>query len=509
MNPLYTPFRKNFILALSLALTASLQLEAQPCSTSQGDQTTYGTNNVWIGYAYTGTNFDNYQGFVNEGNSSSPNFDENFGGDNTTYTTNGCGFNTNGFSMRYKLGQILNGSYTITVGGDDGYRLSLDGGATWAINNWGDHGFATTAITVSFSGMTNLVLEYYENGGGNEVSFNMVYNCTGSGDPTLYGANNVWIGHLYQGVNFDTYKGSVTEGTSMDPNFDESFGTANGQYNTNSCFVITENFSARYRLQQNLPAGDYLITVGGDDGYRLSLDGGATWVIDNWNGHSYVTTTYNAPLSGPQSMVLEYFENGGDNRVSFSMSANLLPVTLSNWSASALSGNQALLKWTATNSVNFDHYTVQRSTDGQSFQEIQTIAASTTGGNRQEYSYTDQFNYSGAVYYRLAMVDIDGKINYSSIASLSFSSSQTTAHIYPTIVENGSVFVEAPASIRQAKLELFDMNGRKLQEKNWPILEGRQQVTVSSNGSQLPAGAYLARLSNGQSTLVKQIILVK
>jgi hypothetical protein len=470
---------------------------AQACSTSQGDQSTYGTNNVWIGYAYKGTAFNYYQGYVTEGTASSPNFDESFGGDQNNYTTNGCSVYTEQFSMRYKLNQSLIGSYTITVGGDDGYRLSLDGGTTWAINNWNDHGYTTSSITVSLTGTTNLVLEYYENGGGNRVTFNLVYNCTGSGSPTAYGTNNVWQGHLYQGMNFDTYKGDITEGTASNPTFDETFGTNNGNYYTNSCYVVTEQFSARYKLQQNLPYGNYVITVGGDDGYRFSLDGGSTWVINSWNDHVYTTSTYSATLSGTKNMVLEYYENGGVNRVSFSWSSTLLPVTLTSWTVTARSDDQALLKWTFTDAVNFDHFVVQRSTDGQNFQDIQSLPSGTT-------QYTDLFGYNGTVYYRLKMVDIDGQNNYSGVASL-VSHSNTTNRIYPTIVENSTVYVETAKTIRQARVELFDMNGRRLREKEWPSLDGRQQIALTG----LPAGAYLVRLSDIQGPIAKQIIMIR
>jgi hypothetical protein len=296
----------------------------------------------------------------------------------------------------------------------------------------------------------------------------------------------------------------------MNPTFDENFGNPGGvsvQYNTNSCYILTQQFSARYRLQQNLPLGNYVITVGGDDGYRFSLDGGSTWVINNWNDHSYATTTYTATLSGTKNMVLEYYQNHVYDRVTFAMSSTLLPVTLTDWSATALSSDHALLKWTANNAINFDHFTIQRSTDGQTFRDIHTISASIASGTAQDYSYTDAFPYNGTVYYRLEMVDIDGKINYSGIASLLRHSSATT-RIYPTIVEGGNLFVEAPTAVHQARLEIFDMNGRKLQEKDWSVLEGRAQVTIGKDGT-LPAGAYLARLSDGQSTLAKQIILIK
>ena len=511
MNPVYKISLKSLSFSLLIVLSSSLQVNAQACGSAQGDQTTYGTNNVWIGYAYSGQNFDNYQGYVNEGATSSPNFDESFGGAQVNYPTNGCSVYTEGFSVRYKLQQSFTGNYTITVGGDDGYRLSIDGGSTWVINNWNDHGYTTTSATVNLSGTTSFVLEYYENGGDNRVTFNMTQNCSGTGDPTLYGSGNTWNGFLYQGMNFETYKGSVTEGSAVGSNFDENFGNPGGSntniYNTSSCYVQTYQFSARYRLTQNLAAGTYVFTVGGDDGFRFSVDGGSTWAINQWNDQSYNSSTVNLALSGPTNMVLEYYQNGGADRISFVQSFTTLPVTLTGWSVTALDNNQALLKWSTTNAVNFDHFVIQRSTDGSTFEDVHMVPAANDDAPAQSYSYTDQDNFNGKLYYRLVMVDRDGKTNYSNIASISLQDAQRV-RIYPTRVDNGSFFVETSSAIHQAKLELFDMNGRRLQENDWSVLEGRQQVIVAGNGS-LPSGAYIVRLSANQSPLAKQIIMIK
>jgi hypothetical protein len=514
MKPFYTFFLKTILAGLTIFLFASHQADAQ--CTPQGDQTTYGANNVWNGYVYQGLNFKTYKGYVNEGTAASSNFDESFGGDQVNYSTNGCPVYTDTFSVRYKLTEAFaNGNYQFTVGGDDGYRLSLDGGATWVINDWNDQSYTTNTYTVSLNGTYNMVLEYYEDFGGNRISFNITTICSGTGDPTVYGANNVWNGYLYQGMNFNMYKGQVTEGLASNPNFNENFGNPGGSnsaiYNTNSCSIQTFQFSARYRLQEVLPSGNYTITVGGDDGYRFSLDGGATWVINNWNDQSYTTTTYSASLNGTYNMVLEYYQNGGFDQVSFSMSSHIiLPVTLVTWSASALSADVALLKWQTTDAVNFDHFIVERSTDGTSFQDVHTIQAATgNSGAPQEYSYTDQYAYNGFLYYRLNMVDKDGTSTYSNIISISLHANPLT-RIYPTVVENGMFFVESTQSIQQARLELFNMNGQRIQETDWSVLQGQQQVSIGgSQSGKLPAGAYIARLSANQSILAKQILIVK
>jgi hypothetical protein len=66
------------------------------------------------------------------------------------------------------------GYYNIVVEGKDGYRLSLDGGLTFAISNLKNHEFAVTSKIFYLSGKTNLVLEYYEQGGQSQVSFTYI-----------------------------------------------------------------------------------------------------------------------------------------------------------------------------------------------------------------------------------------------------------------------------------------------------------------------------------------------
>jgi hypothetical protein len=303
----------------------------------------------------------------------------------------------------------------------------------------------------------------------------------------------------------------VTEGISSSPNFYENFGNTGGSntatYYTNQCSVTTFQFSAIYMLTQTLAAGNYTFTAGGDDGFRLSLDGGTTWVLDQWQDQSYTTSTYSATLpAGTYNTVLEYYQNGGYDVVSYSNTYTILPVTVNSWTASLLPGDKALLKWTTSNAVNFDHFIVQRSTDNETFQDVGTVAAVTADSSTtQQYSYTDQFTYNGNVYYRLEMVDHDGSTSWSTIVSLPMQAS-AAIRIYPTVVTNGQLTVESPSAVNQAQFQLFDMKGQKLMVKDWSEFQGIQQVAIGSN---LAAGAYIALLSDGQSILTKQIIIIK
>jgi hypothetical protein len=174
-------------------------------------------------------------------------------------------------------------------------------------------------------------------------------NCV-SGNPTVYGVNS-WIGYVYATHNGNnppanafttTYRGFVTEAE----NFDRNYGTG-GPGGGNVCGSYTNDFAIRYRMNKSYPAGVYTFTIGADDGVRLSVDGGATWLIDDWSNHGYRTTTGSAYLNGSTNLVLEYYERGSDSRVSFNITNGETPNMF-------ISHGQGSTKYTACSGTFYD-----------------------------------------------------------------------------------------------------------------------------------------------------------
>ena len=189
------------------------------------------------------------------------------------------------------------------------------------------------------------------------------------------------------------------------------------------------------------------------------------------------------------------------------MTANLLPIKLVSWSGD-ISNSNAQLQWKCTNALNFDHFMVQRSTNGIQFEDVQKIKAiNANSSSEQTYSYQDRFIQSEKVYYRLMMVDLDGSTNYSSVINLSVKNSGV-AKLYPTIVDNGNITIEPGKSLTHAKLDIFDMSGRNLFSKNLGAVTARQSVEFST-ASHIASGSYLAVVSEGADQIIKKIIIIK
>lgn len=168
--------------------------------------------------------------------------------------------------------------------------------------------------------------------------------CNPVGDQTSYGQGE-WRGYLYSPISASgaptatafasaNYKGYVTRTA----NFDQNIGSGALPAESTLCSgTYNANFIIRYKMQVNLAAGWYTYTIAGDDGYRLSLDGGSTFPanLSDWADHGYVSkvaTYYHA--GGTINFVYEYFEHGGDSRVSF----NYTPASCTSTAPTFISG---------------------------------------------------------------------------------------------------------------------------------------------------------------------------
>lgn len=94
-----------------------------------------------------------------------------------------------------------------------------------------------------------------------------------------------------------------------------------------------------------------------------------------------------------------------------------LPVTLKTFSATPAGKCAARIAWTTGNEDQSDRYEVQRSTDGNTFATIGSVKSRNLASG-STYSYTDDNAPKGSSYYRLKMIDIDGRSAYSHTATV-------------------------------------------------------------------------------------------
>jgi hypothetical protein len=179
-----------------------------------------------------------------------------------------------------------------------------------------------------------------------------------------------------------------------------------------------------------------------------------------------------------------------------------LPIKLADFTATLSSGTpaQTLLNWTTTFEENNHYFLIQRSSDGQQFSTIDTVAAATDAENGHSYTYTDQHPLTGPDYYRLAQVDLDGTTTYSSICEVFVGQSTAAFQLSPNPAD-ATVYLELNGSISGSlEIRLLDVQGKTL--RNWifqkPAGAWNQPLDVSG----LVAGSYFIQVmgTNYQAT---------
>jgi Secretion system C-terminal sorting domain len=140
-----------------------------------------------------------------------------------------------------------------------------------------------------------------------------------------------------------------------------------------------------------------------------------------------------------------------------------LPLILKNFTAKNYNG-QIKLNWETINEVNVRYFEIQRSEDSKKFEEIGTV----NPNNNSEKSNYDFLDSKAAntqiIYYRLKMVDFDGKINFSKVEAIKINKNNTIT-ISPNPVNNiMSINLNQNLDLLYTNGQIVNIKGQKIKE---------------------------------------------
>jgi len=115
----------------------------------------------------------------------------------------------------------------------------------------------------------------------------------------------------------------------------------------------------------------------------------------------------------------------------------ILPVDFMSFTGQC-KNDQVVLDWSTANEMNNDYFTIEKSSDGNSWQPIGTVKSKGNSSNRQDYSFTPPENNGSLSWFRIRQTDLDGKFKNSEIISVkNCSEPKKDIEIYPNPT-NGS-----------------------------------------------------------------------
>jgi hypothetical protein len=200
-------------------------------------------------------------------------------------------------------------------------------------------------------------------------------------------------------------------------------------------------------------------------------------------------------MNGDHDLVLEFYENGGSNRISFNMTPiTILPILLVDFRA-VVNNAQPSLNWVITANSTPDYFIVERSNDNRQFTALGTIEPE-MGEGKTRFSFTDKTAKGNLFYYRLKMVDIDRTVTYSKTLTVRLNTVASTdeLQVYPTVVTSNQVMVKAGSSYKNVDINLVDLSGRVLIRQHVSQLNSSQPQSIDLSRVRLGKGVYVLKI---------------
>ncbi len=230
---------------------------------------------------------------------------------------------------------------------------------------------------------------------------------------------------------------------------------------------------------------------GAQDDYVLNLAEGSIKGV----GATHSATSSPSPFPTPQ---IGTETDSDDAWVAFSFSpANPLPVELIDFTAKPVK-QTVVLDWSTATEINNLGFDIEQSTDGVNFRKIGYVKGNENSINLNQYTYTDYTPFIGWNYYRLKQIDVDGGYEFSDVVSVQIQKKGVDFTIQPNPVKE-VLSIAFPRTLNQDyQIEIMDVTGRQ-------ILKMTNTNTI--NVADLPRGLYIIRLTAGDHSTSKKVIL--
>lgn len=361
-----------------------------------------------------------------------------------------------------------------------------------------------------------------------DISFDMALS--GSYSTTLIDAGETW-NYLDDGTD----QGTAWTGTSFDDSGwssgDAELGYGDGDETTTVSFGPDTNnkYTTTYfrKSFDNTDASVFAIKVGlrRDDGAVVYLNGNEI-IRDNMPTGTITSSTFasGAVGGGDETTYFSFEVDASDlivgtnviavevhqanltsSDISFDLTLELvqpgalLPVTLIDFNGESNSSG-IRLNWSTASELNNDFYLVERSRDGQHFNEIARVKGAGTTNETSSYSLVDFNPATGLNFYRLTQFDFDGQHEtFETIYVQHGESSLDEKRFYPNPTSS-IMYIRSENAIVPNSIALHDLSGTAY------------SIDVEINGnvakldlSTLSTGLYIVTMSQGNGTITRVI----
>ncbi|HAS45505.1 MAG TPA: hypothetical protein DCS93_33785 [Microscillaceae bacterium] len=178
-----------------------------------------------------------------------------------------------------------------------------------------------------------------------------------------------------------------------------------------------------------------------------------------------------------------------------------LPIELLSFEAIQKDNQEVLLSWITLSETDNNYFTIERSTNGLKWNEVQRIKGAGNSKEILHYRYTDQYPLTGISYYRLKQTDLDGTFTYSKITSVRISQPKQDLAVTYSNVSPHLITIEGNAENLHA-LQVYNKLGQVFTQRVTINRIHASKLTLDLQ--QLPRGIYLIKAQNVATRIYRQ-----
>ncbi len=196
-----------------------------------------------------------------------------------------------------------------------------------------------------------------------------------------------------------------------------------------------------------------------------------------------------------------------------------IPIKLNTFTATINKINSVNLEWSTEFENNFSHFEIEKSPDASNFISLGKIPSTGNSNTITKYNFNDQViignNYTNEVYYRLKMVPVDDKVQYSQVIKLTINeiilaleptSDQVTIELLPNPATKGQMLIRLRGTKgTDAKLTIYDISGNMIYHQAMWLTEQPESFLPKT----IAEGTYILKVQLNETTLTKKFVLLE
>ncbi len=369
-------------------------------------------------------------------------------------------------------------------------------GETYGVNYWTNHGIQYNDVTTGVKTQVARMIIQSETTLEKSNAMGDIEFFTE--DAPLQVGNRIWKDVNYNGIQDanETAPG-VAAGTTVtlrSPGIDGIYGNGDDQ-----TWTTTTNATGNYYFDySNMPITDnrkpiiWKAVKGILPGYnyRIEVPIPSGNAIGLMNQGSNDNIDNDATQIGTNA-VLFFNASGNNHNFDIGIVGGVLPVQRFE-AAAAVRDNEVAVSWVTENEINTARFYIERSTDNILFKATGNIAAAGNATNARNYSFNDDISAvsgNGTIYYRIQLVDNDGKIIYSNTVAVKITAVSKVS-VWPNPYTERCTVSFISDAAKNIQLRLMDISGKLILHNRYKVKKGPNQIDIANLQSIAP-GMYI------------------